>query len=91
MALTKLCKCGHKKGDHNSWSESSWIGAYLGTNYSHCNKCGSVEKGNLEQFNCRYFRPVNCVCQKLVSASKRSGDLSIVISGNVETQSGYRY
>ena len=68
--MTKLCKCGHKKGDHESWSESTWVGAYLGTNYSHCKKCGSVEKGNLWHFNCRYFRPINCVCQKLVGSHK---------------------
>ena len=61
--MTKLCKCGHKKGEHESWSERSWIGAYLGSNYSHCNECGSTGKGNLWQFNCRYFRPLNCVCE----------------------------
>ena len=66
--MTKLCKCGHKKGEHESWSESSWIGAYLGSNYSHCKECGSTQKehpnGYVQHiFNCRFYRPVNCICE----------------------------
>ena len=70
--MTKLCKCGHKKGEHESWSGRSWIGAYLGTDYSHCNKCGQTKKtypnGHpYHEFNCRFFRPVNCICEIPVS------------------------